>query len=96
MISPLAARSRLYDLHWHTDGPPLAVEAWWGRETLSGGFEFHLDTLSQDAFLALEPMLGQAVTLRTALSDGSRSERSGLVRAVANPGSDGGWSRYRL
>ncbi|MCK9987711.1 MAG: type VI secretion system secreted protein VgrG [Azoarcus sp.] len=92
----VAARSRLYDLHWHTDGPPLAVEAWWGRETLSGGFEFHLDTLSQDAFLALEPMLGQAVTLRSALSDGSRSERSGLVRAVANSGSDGGWSRYRL
>ncbi|WP_018988004.1 type VI secretion system Vgr family protein [Aromatoleum toluclasticum] len=92
----LAACSRLYDLHWHTDGPPLAVEAWWGRESLSGGFEFHLDTLSQDAFLALEPMLGQAVTLRTALSDDSRSERSGLVRTAAQLGSDGGWARYRL
>ncbi|QTQ35918.1 type VI secretion system Vgr family protein [Aromatoleum petrolei] len=93
---PLAAYSRLYDLHWHTDGPPLAVEVWRGRESLSGGFEFHIDTLSQDAFLALEPLLGQAMTLRTALSDGSRSERSGLVRAAAHIGSDGGWSRYRL
>ncbi|NMG42695.1 type VI secretion system tip protein VgrG [Aromatoleum toluvorans] len=93
---PLAAHSRLYELHWLSDGPPLAVEAWWGRESLSGGFEFRIDTLSQDAFLALDPLLGQAVTLRTALSDGRRSERSGLVRAVAHSGSDGGWSRYRL
>ncbi|HLO65275.1 MAG TPA: type VI secretion system Vgr family protein, partial [Azonexus sp.] len=77
-------------------GPDLPVEAWWGRETLSGGFELCIDLLSADAYLELKRFLGRPVSLGTRLSDGQQHRRTGLVRAAQKLGSDGGFARYRL
>ena len=91
MIASFSTDTRLFDLRWHGSDPDLQVEAWWGREALSGGFELCLDTLSVDAFIEPKRLLGQAVTLCATVSDGSRAERSGLVRAVLKLGADGGF-----
>lgn len=89
--------TRLYALSWRDgSGPDLAVEAWWGQEALSGGFEIVLDLLSQDARIHLKTFLGRALTLAVRLSDGDTHLRSGYVRAAQNLGADGGLNRYRL
>lgn len=89
--------TRLYELSWHDEaGPELAVEAWWGGEELSGGFEYIIDLLSTDACIPDDKLIGRVVTLSTTLSDGSKFKRSGGVRAVITLRSDGGFGRYRL
>ncbi len=97
MDIPFLSATRLYELVWRdAAGPDMPVEAWWGREALSSGFELCIDLLSTDAHLELKRLLGRAVTLNTRLSDGSQAARSGLVRAARKLGSDGGFARYRL
>ncbi|TVO67605.1 type VI secretion system Vgr family protein [Denitromonas ohlonensis] len=96
MFSPFSSDTRLFALEWRDAAFDLPVEAWWGAEAVSSGFEFCIDLLSTDAFIELKHMLGQAVTLHSTLSDGSRSSRSGLVRSVLKLGADGGFCRYRI
>ncbi|WP_078121034.1 type VI secretion system Vgr family protein [Thiosocius teredinicola] len=92
-----SAETRLYELEWPSGAPgSLLVEAWWGREALSAGFEIVIDGLSTDAFLELKAFMGQPVTLVTTLADGTLSRRSALVRAADKLGADGGFTRYRL
>lgn len=92
-----ASDTRLYELAWRDGaGPDLPVEAWWGREALSEGFEYGIDLLSSDVHHELKRFLGRAVTLVTRLADGSQCKRSGLVRVAQKLGSDGGFARYRL
>jgi type VI secretion system VgrG family protein len=96
MLSEFSGATRLYDLAWRDAGPAVLVEAWWGREALSQGFELCVDVLSTDAHIELKQFLGQVATLHAVLPDGSRAERTGLVRAAFKQGSDGGFARYRL
>ena len=96
MFSEFSTATRLYDLSWRDSGPEVLVEAWWGHEALSQGFELCIDALSTDAHLALKDFLGKSLSLRCALPDGSASTRSGLVRAAFKLGSDGGFTRHRL
>lgn len=91
-----ASETRLYELAWRDADLDLPVEAWWGREVLSSGYELYVDLLSTDAFIELKRMLGQAVTLWSTVADGSKVGRTGLVRAAAKLGADGGFARYRL
>ncbi|PKO89595.1 MAG: Rhs element Vgr protein [Betaproteobacteria bacterium HGW-Betaproteobacteria-12] len=89
--------TRLYAVTWGDEGgPDLPVEAWWGKEELSGGFEYAIDLLSTDVHLELKTFLGRALTLTTRLSDGSSFPRSGYVRSALKLGADGGFARYRL
>ncbi|MBT0963701.1 hypothetical protein, partial [Denitromonas iodatirespirans] len=71
--------TRLFALTWRDAPFDLPVEAWWGTEALSAGFELVVDLLSTDAFIELKALLGQTVTLHSTLSDGSRAGRSALV-----------------
>ncbi|MEW5788882.1 MAG: type VI secretion system Vgr family protein [Pseudomonadota bacterium] len=103
MAETFTSDSRLFALSWPNadpgtgSGPPdFAIEAWWGLETLSGGFELILDVLSPDAHLDLKPLLGQAATLLTATSDGGQTPRTGIVRLAGKSDPDGGFARYRL
>ena len=96
-MSPLfSSETRLYDLAWRDSDPGLLVEAWWGRESLDGGFEFHVDCLGTDAFIAPEMLVGKSLTLLAGLPDGDRCGRSGLVRAARRLDPDGGFGRYQL
>jgi len=96
MLPEFSSATRLYDLSWRASGPAVIVEAWWGREALSQGFELCIDVLSTDAHVELKAFLGQALTLYSVLPDGSRQGRSALVRSAFKLGSDGGFARYRL
>ena len=88
-----SSETRLYALAWQDEaGPEMAVEAWWGKEELSGGFEYIIDLLSTDARIPESKLLGRVVTLSTTLSDGSKFKRSGGVRSVIKLGSDGGFA----
>ncbi|BAL22771.1 Rhs element Vgr protein [Azoarcus sp. KH32C] len=93
---PFTSDTRLFSLSWRDADLDLPVEAWWGGERLSAGFELCIDLLSTDAFIPLGSLIGQAVTLGATTSDGSRVARSGLVRAALKLGADGGFARYRL
>jgi len=97
MLSVFQSDTRLYELTWRGEGgPAISVEAWWGRESLSEGFEIHVDLLATDAYLELKQFLGRAASLKTRLSDGSETTRTGLVRSASKLGSDGGFARYRI
>ena len=97
MLPTFLSDTRLYELTWRDEaGPDLPVEAWWGREALSGGFEICIDLLATDTHLELKRFLGRSLTLNTRLSDGSQASRSGLVRAAQKLGADGGFARYRV
>jgi type VI secretion system secreted protein VgrG len=74
----------------------LVVERFSGREGLSELFSFTVDCLSASAFLDLDALLGQEVTLRILLADGNSRAWHGIVTQSAQLGSDGGLARYRL
>ena len=88
--------TRLYRLEGEGPLADLVVEAWSLKEELSAPWTLELSTLSTDARLDIHAMLGQKVTLQTALADGSLSPRSGVVTHASAEESDGGFARYRL
>lgn len=96
MVELFTSETRLYELTWRDGDFDLPVEAWWGREALSGGFEFQIDLLAADAFIELKRMMAKTVTLYSTTADGGRVGRTGVVRAAAKLGADGGFARYRL
>ena len=97
VLNLFSSESRLYSLAWRDeDMPSMAVECWWGRERLSGGFEYVIDLLSPDAFIEKARFPGRALTLESRLADGSTFRRSGFVRQVVKMDADGGFTRYRV
>ncbi|MEN3363641.1 MAG: type secretion system secreted protein VgrG, partial [Burkholderiales bacterium] len=93
--SGFSSETRLYELDTplpHT----LLVESFVGKEELSALYEYHVNCLSSDTHIELKRLLGQQVTLRTRLADGTQGTRTGYVAAVSQLGGDGGFARYRL
>jgi type VI secretion system secreted protein VgrG len=74
----------------------MIVERFNGREAASELFQFTVDCLSASAFLDLDALLGQEVTLRILLADGGSRAWHGIVTQSSQLGSDGGLARYRL
>ncbi|MEO5659851.1 MAG: contractile injection system protein, VgrG/Pvc8 family, partial [Polaromonas sp.] len=77
-------------------GQTFMVEAWCGAESLHTTSQWDLLVVSTNAHLDLASLLGKACQLHTALADGTRATRSGLIRQAALLGSEGGLARYRL
>jgi type VI secretion system secreted protein VgrG len=94
--SAFASDTRLYELDSPLGNDTLLVESFVGKEELSALYEYHVVCLSTDTHLELKRLLGQQVTLRTRLADGTQGARTGYVSAVAQLGADGGFARYRL
>ncbi|AON53070.1 type VI secretion system Vgr family protein [Herbaspirillum seropedicae] len=90
--------SRLYSLSLGDAAPAgeLLVEAFAASEGLHAVGLREVIVLSLDAGLRLKSLIGQRATLVTTLSDGSRTQFSGLVNEAAKLGSEGGLARYRL
>jgi uncharacterized protein involved in type VI secretion and phage assembly/uncharacterized protein (DUF2345 family) len=72
------------------------VEAWCGTEALHASSAWDILALSSNAHIDLASLLGKVCQLHTALADGTRATRSGLINQVALLGSEGGLARYRL
>ena len=88
--------TRLYRLSAKGKLRSLLVQAWSLKEEISTPWTLDLVTVSPRASLNLNAMLGQQVSLQTALADGSLHSRSGIVMRATSEGSDGGFARYRL
>ncbi|AHY59614.1 type IV secretion protein Rhs [Stenotrophomonas rhizophila] len=103
MIAALLAALRMGDGHrflrLHTvlgDGV-LVAETLQGAEQIDGvGFTWSVTTLSLDAGIALEPLIGQPALLQMQLDDGSLRPFHGRITSAERIGGNGGLARYRL
>ncbi len=96
LTSVFSASNRLYTLNGPGSLSSLQIERWSGREVLSGIYRWDVYALATDPGLDLDAMLGQRVTVKTALADGSIATRSGLVAEAGCIGYDGSLARYHL
>ncbi|WP_179101652.1 phage late control D family protein, partial [Burkholderia pseudomallei] len=94
--SLFSAANCLYCLDGPGEIASLQIERWVGRETLSENFQWDVYALATDPGLDLDAMLGQRVTIRTALANGTSAVRSGLVAQAECIGYDAGLARYCL
>ncbi|HJV25911.1 MAG TPA: type VI secretion system Vgr family protein [Aromatoleum sp.] len=92
----LSQHARLLELTTPLPDTALVVERFGGREALSEPFRFEVDCVSTNAHLALNPLLGEEVSLRLLLADGSGRRWHGYVTEAMQLGADGGLARYRL
>lgn len=96
LTSLFSAFNRLYTLDGPASLSALQIERWGGREALSEIYRWDVYALATDPGLDLDAMLGQRVTIKTALADGSTATRSGLVAEAGCIGYDGSLARYHL
>jgi type VI secretion system secreted protein VgrG len=96
MPAALSDAGRLYALEGPDPITQLHVERWSGEEALSACYTWTVDAFSSDAGLSLDDMLGQPCALCTIQADGTRMQRTSLVREAQLLGADGGLARYRL
>ena len=73
----------------------LLLQGFTGQEGMSQLFHFHLDLLSEDPAVPFNRIVGQRVTLRILLPDGSHRYINGCVSRFAQTGSDGRFTYYR-
>jgi Rhs element Vgr protein len=74
----------------------LLVEAFTADDEVQGIGRRDIIVLSTNAYIPLEPLLGQHATLEVTLANGSRTSFAGDITEIAMLGSDGGFARYRL
>lgn len=74
----------------------LMAERYVGREAVNELFCFEVDALSVSTDLELDQFLGDEITLKLLLADGSRRAWHGICTDAAWVGADGGVARYRL
>ncbi|MDQ2989925.1 MAG: type VI secretion system tip protein VgrG, partial [Pseudomonadota bacterium] len=74
----------------------LMAERFAGREAVNELFCFEVDALSVSTDLELDQFLGEEITLKLLLADGTRRAWHGICTDAAWVGADGGVARYRL
>jgi type VI secretion system secreted protein VgrG len=74
----------------------LLAEQFRGREAVNELFRFDIDALSVSTDLDLDLFLGEEITVKLLLADGSRRAWHGVCTEAAWTGADGGVARYRL
>lgn len=74
----------------------LMAERFAGREGVNELFRFEVDALSVSTDLELEQFIGEEITLKLLLADGSRRAWHGACTDAGWVGADGGVARYRL
>lgn len=88
--------ARLLELKTALPDAALLVETFSGREVVSEGFRFRIDCLSPHAHFDPRTLLGEEITLRLLLADGSKRSWHGYVTTALRLGADGGLARYRV
>jgi len=75
----------------------LLLQGFTGRESISRLFSFHLDLLSEKNDIAFKDIIGQRVTIRVLLSDGSNERYfNGFVSRFAQSGSGTQLTSYQM
>ncbi len=73
----------------------LLLQGFTGQEGISRPFVFHLDLLSEDPKIGFDKIVGQKVTIRITLADGSERYFHGYVSRFSQSGSDQRFTAYR-
>ncbi len=94
---PYTQQNRLLKLDTPLGDDVLLLQGFTGREGISQLFKFDLDLLSDQDSIDFKTIIGQKVTIRVLLSDGS-TERyfNGYVSRFAQSGSDTRFTHYHM
>src|SRR6266481_1193364 len=94
---PYTQENRLIGIETPLGDDVLLLQGFTGREGISQIFKFELDLLSDKNDLHFKEIIGQRVTIRVTLSDGT-SERyfNGFVSRFAQSGSDTKFTHYQM
>jgi len=94
---PYIQENRLLALDTPLGQDILLLQGFSGRESISRLFSFHLDLLSEKSDIKFKDIVGQQVTIRVLLTDGS-SERyfNGYVSRFAQSGSGAQFTTYQM
>ncbi len=94
---PYTQENRLIAIDTPLGKDVLMLQGFTGREGISQLFKFDCDLLSDKNDIAFKDIIGQQVTIRVLLSDGS-SERyvNGYVSRFAQSGSDSKFTHYQM
>jgi type VI secretion system secreted protein VgrG len=96
LLAGWTSAKRLYNLEGEGGVTDLMVERFSLADSIGEPFQLQLHALCVHNRTDLHALLGQRITLLTALSDGTQHRRSGLVMEAYDAGSDGGLVRHRL
>ncbi|BAL23584.1 type VI secretion system Vgr family protein [Azoarcus sp. KH32C] len=88
--------ARLLELSTPLPEAALLVERFTGHEAISQPFRFDIDCVSTNAHIALDKVIGEEVSLRILLAEGTKRTWHGYVTQATQLGADGGLARYRL
>ncbi len=94
---PYTQENRLLKLDTPLGADVLLLQGFTGRDGISELFKFNLDLLSTQDNIKFKSIIGQSVTIRVLLSDGS-SERyfNGFVSRFAQSGPGAGVTNYQM
>ncbi|WP_167395076.1 type VI secretion system Vgr family protein [Variovorax boronicumulans] len=97
-VARLSEQARLIKLQLPTSAPQNAVvvERFTGSEGLNELFDFTIDTLATSSEFDPFALIGEELSLRLLLANGSFRTWHGYLTAVDALGGDGGLARYRL
>ena len=92
----LSQHARLLSIDTALPDAALVVERFSGREAVNTLFRLEIDCLAGNAHFELKRLLGEEVTLRLLLADGTHRHWHGYVTSAMSLGADGGLARYRI
>ncbi|RJG06144.1 type VI secretion system tip protein VgrG [Noviherbaspirillum cavernae] len=92
----LSQHARLISIETPLETDALVVERFTGHEAMSELFRFEVDCLATTAHYPIKDLIGEEVSLRLLLADGSTRAFHGMAVEIRQKGSDGGLARYRL
>ena len=98
-LAEYSGASRLMDLRigeGYVLQHEFLAEAFYAQDAIQEVGGCDVIALSTSAFVQPQALLGQAARLELSLADGTRSPLSGEISQVAQLGSDGGLTRYRI
>ncbi|MDP9911449.1 type VI secretion system secreted protein VgrG [Variovorax boronicumulans] len=97
-VARLSEQARLIKLQLPASAPQNAVvvERFTGSEALNELFDFTIDTLATSSEFDPFALIGEELSLRLLLANGSFRTWHGYLTAVDALGGDGGLARYRL
>jgi len=96
MASPYSQQNRLIAVDTPLGEDVLLLQSFGGREAISNLFSFHLDLLSEKSSISFKDIVGQKVSIRVTLFDGSERYFHGHVSRFGQSGSDARFTHYQM
>jgi type VI secretion system secreted protein VgrG len=93
---PYTQENRLIAIDTPLGKDVLLLQGFTGHEAISRLFSFHLDLLSEKNSISFEDIVGQKVSIRVTLFDGSERYFHGQVSRFAQSGADLRFTHYQM